>query len=376
MARTADAVIVGGGVIGCVCAYHLVCAGVRRVVVLERGEVGGEASGASAGMLVPQSEASGPGPFLDLGLFSRSLFPRLRDELRERAGVDIEYLPWGTLLIFEEGEEEAALGRQSWQKSLGLRAEVLPREEVLRLEPALRGDIGGALFLPDDHHLNNVELVRALATAARSLGATILEHTPALELLVEGDRVIGVRTPEDSFLCGTVILANGCWTPELTRPLGRPLPVQPARGQIVYTELPHFLLHHVVWGKGGYLVPRLNGGILAGSTVEFVGMDKRVTLEAVSQLSAMAFETIPALRSAPLIRAWAGLRPHSPDDLPLIGPLPGVEGLVVATGHFRNGILFAPLTGILVKEMVLGEPPSVDPSPLSPGRFFHSSKIS
>mgnify|MGYP000210772323 FL=1 len=373
MARTADVVIVGGGVIGCACAYYLSGAGLRRVVVLERGEVGGEASGASAGMLVPQSEASGPGPFLDLGLFSRSLFPRLRDELRDRAGVDIEYLPWGTLLLFEEGEEEAARGRQSWQQALGLRAEVLSREEVLRLEPALRTNLGGALFLPDDHHVNNVELVRALATAARYQGATVLEHSPALALVVEGDRVIGVKTVDGPFLCGTVVLANGCWAPELTRPLGRPLPVQPARGQIVYTELPHLLLHHIVWGKGGYLVPRLNGGILAGSTVEFVGMDKRVTLEVVAQLSAMATETIPALRNAPFVRAWAGLRPHSPDDLPLVGPLPGVEGLLVAAGHFRNGILFAPLTGLLIKEMVLGERPSVDPSPLSPARFFKGS---
>jgi len=372
VARTADVIIIGGGVIGCSIAYYLARSGTTRIVVLERGKVGSEASWASAGMLAPQAEGPGPGPFLDLCLKGKELFRPLSEELKERAGIDIEYLTWGVLSLIEEGGEEEAEARRAWQAKLGLRVERLSPKEVKGLEPGVKQGIAGALFFPDDHHVDNRELVRALSEACRSSGVTFLEGTPAVGFILDNEAVQGVTTPKGVILGKVVVLAAGCWSAELLAPLGRRLPVKPARGQIVYTELPNLPLRHVVWGREGYIVPRLNGGLLIGSTVEFVGFDKGVTLEGVRRLTAMAVDLVPGLSDRPFITAWAGLRPHSPDALPLIGPLPGIEGLLVATGHFRNGILLGPLTGKLMAELIVEGKPSFPLEAFSPARFDRS----
>lgn len=372
MARTADVIIIGGGVIGCSIAYYLARAGTTRILVLEKGRIGNEASWASAGMLAPQAEGPGPGPFLDLCLKGKELFGPLSEELKGRTGIDIEYLKWGILSVIEEGGEEEAEARRAWQERLGLRVERLSPEEVRRLEPGLKKEIVGTLFFPDDHHVDNRELVRALSEACRSFGVVFLEGTPAVGFIFDDEAVQGVTTPKEVILGRVVVLAAGCWSAELLARLGRRLPVKPARGQIVYTELPDLPLRHVVWGRDGYIVPRLNGGLLIGSTVEFVGFDKGVTLEGVRRLTAVAVDLVPGLSGRPFVTAWAGLRPHSADALPLIGPLPGVEGLLVATGHFRNGILLGPLTGKLLAELIVEGKPSFPLEAFSPARFDRS----
>ncbi|MFQ5847932.1 MAG: glycine oxidase ThiO [Candidatus Methylomirabilales bacterium] len=369
MARTADVIIIGAGVVGCSVAYHLAGMGVKGIVVLDRGRVGGEASGAAAGMLAPQCEAAGPGPFLDFCLAARRYYERFEPELKACTQIDIEYLDWGILYLLDEEGDEAAEGRYRWQTELGLQVERLTREEVGKLEPGLTREIGGALFFPGDHHVNNTELTRALAQAARSRGVRIVEGCPVTGFLYEGDRVAGVRTPLDVYTAPHIILCAGAWSGQLGTLLGRRMPVEPARGQILYAELQEPPLRHPVWGREGYLVPRLNGGLIVGSTVEYVGFEKTVTLEGIRSLSALALSLVPTLAEQPFTRAWAGFRPHAKDGLPVIGPLQGLAGLTVATGHFRNGILLSPFTGRLVAELVLGESPSFPLDPFSPTRF-------
>jgi glycine oxidase len=369
MARTADVLVVGAGVVGCAVAYHLARKGVKAVILLDQGAVGAEASGAAAGMLAPQCEAAGPGPFLDLCLAARRHYEQLTPELADLTGIDIEYLPWGILYLLDEEEDEAAEGRYRWQRELGLTVERLTPEEIGRLEPALTKEVGGALFFSGDHHVNNGEVIRALAGAARILGVHIVEGSLVAGFLYEGDRVVGVRTPDAIYTARHLVLCTGAWSGQLGLLLGRRVPIGPARGQILYAELPDLPVRHPVWGKGGYVVPRLNGGLIVGSTVEHVGFDKSVTLDGMRRLSELTLALLPGLAEQPFTRAWAGLRPHARDGLPLIGPLEGLDGLSIAAGHFRNGILLGPLTGRLVAEMILGEPLSFPAEAFSPRRF-------
>lgn len=369
MAGTADVIVVGAGVVGCSVAYHLARKGVKGVLVLDRDKIGGEASGAAAGMLAPQCEAAGPGPFLDFCLAARPYYERLAPELKDTIRIDIEYLRWGILYLIDEEGDEAAEGRYRWQKERGLMVERLTPDEVGRLEPGLTKEIGGALFFPDDHHVNNAELTSALARAAQAQGVRIVEGCPVTGFLYEGDRVAGVRTAGEIYTAAHVVLCTGAWSGQLGTPLGRRIPVEPARGQIVCAALAEPPLRHVVWGREGYLVPRLNGGLIAGSTVEYVGFEKTVTLDGIRRLSELTLALLPGLTHQPFARAWAGFRPHCKDGLPLIGPLQGLDGLSIATGHFRNGILLGPLTGRLVAEMILGEPLSFSLDAFSPGRF-------
>ena len=369
MAKTADVIIVGAGVIGCSVAYHLALKGMRKVVVLDRGDIGGEASGAAAGMLAPQCEAAGPGPFLEFCLAARQYYERLGPMLKDLTHIDIEYLSWGILYLLDEEGDEAAEGRYRWQKELGLAVERLTPEEVGQLEPGLTKKVAGALFFPGDHHVNNPELVRALAQAARAMGVGILQGSPVTGFVYEGDRVAGVRTPLEIYTAAQVVLCTGAWSGQVGALLGRRIPVEPARGQILYAELGEPPLRHPVWGKGGYLVPRLNGGLIVGSNVEYVGFEKTVTLGGINFFSALTLSLLPGLAEQPFTRAWAGFRPHAKDGLPIIGPLQGLDGLYIATGHFRNGILLGPLTGRLVAEMILGEPLSFSLDAFNPSRF-------
>lgn len=369
MAKSADVIVVGAGVVGCSVAYHLAQKGVNKVLVLDRGAIGGEASGAAAGMLAPQCEAAGPGPFLDFCVAARRYYERIAPELKDLTRIDIEYLRWGILYLLDEEGDEAAEGRYRWQTELGLDVERLTADEVGKLEPGLTKDIGGALFFPGDHHVNNAELTRALAEAARMLGVEIAEGSPVTGFVYQEDRVVGVRTAKEIYTASHVILCTGAWSGLLGAPLGRRIPVEPARGQMLCAELAEPPLRHPVWGKGGYLVPRLNGELIVGSTVEYVGFEKSVTLDAIHRLSELTLSLLPGLAQQPFARAWAGFRPHAKDGLPIIGPLEGLDGLSIATGHFRNGILLGPFTGRLVAEMILDEPLSFSLDAFSPRRF-------
>lgn len=366
--KTADVVIVGGGVIGCATAFWLAKAGLAPLV-LERDQLACEASGDSAGMLAPQSEADAAGPFLDFGLAGRCLFPSLAEELKASTRVDIEYRQIGILVpFFREADRNALVARARWQRESGLSAEVLDRSDALKAEPLLSDKAEGAISFPEEAHVNSRTLVTALAAAAGRSGATFVTGCPAVGVMREGDKVSGVRTPIGTVSTRTVVLAAGPWSGPFGETLGLRIPVAPAKGELVLVRPDGRLPRRIIYAKQAYLIPTPQGEAILGTTVEFVGYDKRPTVAGVRAILTGLSEVVPAIGSAGFLRAWAGLRPYTPDELPLIGRHPGFEGLILATGHYRNGILLGPLTGRLVQDLILGIPLSIPIESFRPER--------
>lgn len=331
-----DIVVVGAGIVGCSVAYELAKEGLR-VVVVERDEIGREASWAAGGILTPVHLADYPSPLAALCVRAQAEYPRIVEEIR--GYEDPELRVTGMLLLVRDAEDEAAARTlESWKRERGHPIERRPE----------------GLFLPDIAQVRNPRMTRALAQAAIRLGAEFRTNTPVTGFLRVPGRVNGVRTNHGDVHAGTTVLAAGSWSGQEASHLGITLPVRPAKGQMLLTEVKQGALPWIVLHKDQYLVPRADGKVLIGSTVEDAGFDKTVTLGAVRFLLQRAAEMCPTLENAPLLGSWAGLRPATPDRLPYIGSVPGWEGLVLATGHFRNGILLGPITGALVRDHLLG----------------------
>ncbi len=337
-----DAIVVGGGVIGCAVAFALAREGVA-VTLYETGEIAGEASGAAAGMLAPVGEFQAPGPLLRLGLASLARFPALVAELRERTGIDPEHQVSGVLRVAAMLPELEL----AWLDAHALRA----------LVPVVAPGLRGALFSPHEAHVRSPLLARAFAAAAERLGARVWTGAPVVGLLRERERVAGVETADGRHAAGSVVLCAGSFTRACAAWTDPPFaaPVVPVRGQIVTLDAPRPPLGRIVWGEDAYLVPKLDGSLVVGATVERVGFDRRVTAEGVRALLAAATVLVPGLAGATFRGAFAGLRPDTPDHLPLIGPVPALPGLVLATGHYRNGVLLAPVSAGLVADGLLGK---------------------
>jgi glycine oxidase len=365
--RDLDVIVVGGGVMGCGIALRLRQAG-ARVTVLERSIPGAEASSAAGGILAPQMESERPGPFLDLCLKSRALYPDFARELHALTGVDVAYLPSGLLHVaFDAAAARRLEATVGWQKEQGLRAELLGPQEVRRLEPQLSGAVVAAAHFPDDHQVDNRLLTRALTMAAAKVGATF--RTGYVRGVVEAQgRAVGVDLDGETLRADAVVIAAGSWSGLVQGIALDPRVVRPARGQMVQLQTRLPLFSHVVFSDKGYLIPRADGRIIAGSTLEFAGFEKHVTAEGLQRILSLALELCPALASAPVQETWAGLRPYTEDHLPILGagPLPG---LFLATGHFRNGILLAPITARLLAQAILGDSPLVDLTPFRFDRF-------
>jgi glycine oxidase len=370
--RGSDVVVVGGGVIGCTVALELALAGLS-VTLLEARRIGGGASRAAAGMLSPVGESPEPGPFLELGLTSLGLYPDFVGRVQEAGGIDPALLSSGGLEIATTPEAVAGMRtRLAWVTRYDPAACFLEADEVRSRVPHLGLQVLGALHLPGDHQVDNRLLTPAVAAAARASGVRIVEGAPVQGLLREGGRCTGVRLRTgEAVPSGLVVLAAGWEGGDMD---GVPfLPLEPVRGQMAalgpLPGAPRPILH----APGVYVVTRRSGRILVGATVERVGRRPWVTPEGIQGLLSRARALLPGL--GPLVpdEVWAGLRPGTPDGLPVLGPDPEVEGLLHAGGHFRNGILLAPLTGKVVADLVLARPPRVDLSPLSPGRFTHPS---
>lgn len=363
-----DVIIVGGGVIGCAIAYHLADAG-AKVTILERGEVGGEASGASAGILAPLELTMERGPLLDLCLASMPLYPSLADALREETGIDVEYLRSGILRVAlsdEDANDLHALVER--QRPLGM-MEWVGVEALRRLEPRLAAARGG-VYSPHLHQVNPHRLTQALAQASVARGAALRQGVAVTGFVTNGSRVSGVRTDDGRMTAGHVVLATGAWTAALGRRLGVSLPVKPMRGQMLAFADFSSPLRHILLGEDrGYLAPKANGFLFVGSTVEDVGFRKNTTARGLAGLRRMAVTLVPSLAYAEVASDWAGLRPGSPDDLPILGPVPGWEGLSVASGHFRKGILLAPITGRLMTQWLTQGRTEISLEPFSAARF-------
>ncbi len=374
MSKRFDAVVVGGGVIGCAVAYELQKAGVK-VVLLERGTIGQESSSAAAGMLAPNAEADQDDEFLRLCLKGRALFPRYLEELEERTSQQVEWHQSGLLRVPGSEEEASVLARRyQWQKEAGIRIQWISPEEIRELEPHLKPTTRHALYLPDEANLDNAQLTRVLALAARSRGAEIREHEEVRAPILDQRRVLGVTSTVGAYYSGTTIYAAGAWTTRICPTEETSIPVIPVRGQMLALRAEHPLISRIIYSRDGYLVPRSNGEILVGATVEWAGFDKRNTAGALERLLQAALNLAPELESATFTRAWAGLRPGTPDTLPILGPDPFWQGLIHATGHYRNGILLSGITAKLTAELVVQGRTSFPLEAFSPDRFHVSAK--
>jgi glycine oxidase len=362
-----DVVVVGGGVIGCAIARRLASDGVRTLL-LERDRPGSHASWAAAGMLSPLAEADEPGPFLSLLLESRALYPDFCASLLEETGIDAGYRDEGTLLVAMRPEQEATLEtRYRWQSERGLPVERMGPRELRDAEPALSPAVRSGLRFPEDHQVDNRLLGSALWAAALAAGADVRVGAAVDRVLVEGGRAVGVRTGGERIDAGAVVVAAGSWAGSLAG-LPRPLPVRPVRGQLLAVRTDAALFRQVIHAPDVYMVPRAGGRLIVGATMEEAGFETAVTAGGMLSLLAPALELCPALRDAPIVESWSGLRPGTPDGLPILGADPEVSGLHYATGHYRNGILLTPVTAEIVAASIRGDG-SRDLGAFSLGRF-------
>ncbi|MEN3332030.1 MAG: glycine oxidase [Blastocatellia bacterium] len=347
-----DVIIVGGGVIGCSIALRLARAGLK-VAIIERGRTGCEASRAAAGMLSPQAEASEPGAFLDLCLRSRALYREFAELLKDLSGIDIEYRDEGTLCLALEGEDSNQIARwASWQKTAALPLEELTASDIAALEPAVTKAAARGVFVPGDHQVENRRLLDALDAAIRQAGVEVIEGAEVAALLIERQRAVGIICNDARMRAGAVVVAAGSWSSRLLQPVGLGVRVTPVRGQILAVRGAATHLSHVLHSSRAYLVPRTDGRVVIGATVEYVGFYKAVTASGIRGLLDAAIEIVPALADAEIVETWAGFRPDTEDHLPVIGPCE-IANLFLATGHFRNGILLAPITAELLAQCVI-----------------------
>jgi glycine oxidase len=352
MAKSGDVIVAGAGVIGLTTAYFLAREGVS-VIVCDQGQAGMESSWAGAGILPPSDLEHAQFPLDRLRALSGAIFPALSDELKSRTGVDNGFARCGGIeFLGNAGMADA----DEWY-GLGVATQRLAERDVLALEPNLAPGLGDALLVPGMAQLRNPRHLRALKTACVATGkVTLLENAPVESVVAASGRVKGVRVGGEVHSGGRVLVAAGAWTDRLLEPLGCRLKIEPVRGQIALLNPGRVVFSRILLWGARYLVPRLDGRVLIGSTEEHAGYDKATTAAGIEGLLALGRRLVPPLADAPVEKTWAGLRPGSPDGLPFLGPAPDVNGLFVAAGHFRAGIQLSPGTAQLMKEMLLDQP--------------------
>jgi glycine oxidase len=358
--------IAGGGLIGCAIAWKLAQRGVR-VDVIESAQPGQGASSAAAGMLAPLIESHHPA-FQSLASASNARFPQFVDELRAESGIDAELQVTGKIdVAFSQTEFDKLRAGYGAKLPDGVRE--VSREDVRALEPEVSSELSAALVSDGDGSVDNRKLMRAALIAATNAGAVFHPGSSVREVLCSrvGFEAVHLSTGE-RLDADAVVIAAGAWSSSI-RGLPQSLPTFPVRGQMVAVERVPRLLSRLVMSLDCYLVPRSDGRILIGSTVERAGFDARTTAAGIAYLLNAAIRLVPAIAEASVVETWAGLRPGTPDDLPIIGADPRAGGVFHATGHFRNGILLAPITADVITALVLGERPDVDISAFSVGRF-------
>jgi glycine oxidase len=349
--------IIGAGVIGLAIAWRLAALGVA-VRIFDRGAAGAGASHAAAGMLAACAEAEpGEEALVALSRESQARWPAFAAELLAASGIDVELRPEGTLLLALTADDQARLTHQLvFQRKLGLPLQWISASDTRRREPHLAGKLAGAVFSPEDTQVDNRKLVAALRVAAEAAGASVSEYQPVSAISSRGGRVDGIILGDDTKVAAdVVVLAAGAWARSIEgvdaklRP-----PVRPIKGQMLALRMDAAapLLSHVVWAPGAYLVPRRDGRLLVGATVEEKGYDTSLTAGGILTLLEAAWRAVPAIEELAIDEMWVGHRPGSRDDAPILGAGP-VDGLIYATGHHRNGILLAPITAHAIARLIL-----------------------
>ncbi|MFC7400318.1 glycine oxidase ThiO [Chelatococcus sp. GCM10030263] len=354
--KGSDVAVIGAGVIGLSIAWRLAQRGLS-VTVFDRGRAGEGASHAAAGMLAACAEIEpSEERLLNLNRASQALWPDFAAEVEAASGETVDLRQEGTLNIALTADEAARLKQHLvLQEKLQLPVSWLSATDVRRREPALAPGLVGGIVSPEDHQVDNRKLARALKIAATAAGVRLVEETAVTALAVGNGRVTGIETAAGLYSAGTVVLAAGAWSrgldglPAEARP-----PVRPVKGQLIALGMDPAapLLNHVVWAPGVYMVPRRDGRLILGATVEEKGFDQAITAGGLLSLLHAGWRALPAIEELPVIETWVGHRPGSRDDAPVLGPGP-VEGLVYATGHHRNGILLTPITAKVISDLIV-----------------------
>lgn len=353
MQSTTGVLIVGGGVIGCAIAYYLRKSGIE-VTVVDRGEIGAEASSAAAGLLAPLGSLSGPGPFADLLLASFALFPTLVPELEAISSIHMEYEQTGALRVVRDTKNIPNLRKRmkAWQP-LGLHMDWLTGDEARQREPLLSPEVCAAIYAPEESQIGASQVVKAFALAASKQGATLYSHREITGIQQHDARVTAVYTSQgETISCNHLVIAAGAWAARCSEWLHISLPVTPQRGQILTLRQPSPPLRHIIFGEAAYLAPKSGGTVIVGATREEVGFDKQLTAGGVAWLLTTAIRLIPVFETSALDRIWTGLRPKTRDNLPILGPAPNWENVTLAVGHGSVGIMLSPITGKTIAELV------------------------
>lgn len=355
--EAADCLVIGGGLIGLLSAWELRRAGLQ-VVLLERADTGREASWAGGGILSPLYPWRYPDAVTALARRSQSRYPALADEVTRAGGVDPEWTRSGLLIL--DTEEEAAA--RDWAARGRIALETLEGEAVARCEPAAQAP-GRALWMPEVAQIRNPRLARGLRAAAAAAGVRIIEDREALRIAVQGGRAVGAETRGGTIHAGRVLVAAGAWTAALLEASGLAAPpIEPVRGQMILLRSRPQTVSRIVLHRSRYVIPRRDGRVLVGSTIETAGFDKSTTEAAREALLGFARERFPALADAPVEGHWAGLRPGAPGGVPFIGNHPRINGLYLNAGHFRNGVVLAPASAELIADVILGRPSFMEPT--------------
>jgi glycine oxidase len=373
--KTYDAVVAGGGLIGASIALELVEAGLK-VAVFDAREPGREASWASAGMISPAPENPGMIPFMPMSLASAALYPEFIRKVEELTGKDAGHRKDGALDIILD--DDLAKVREelstiiALQRGVGLHAEAISAKKAREIEPALSEETQAAIFRADEGSLDPRAFTEAVLQAARQKGVEVFSGNGARALKKNGSRCRGLLLQDGEAEAKWTIIAAGCFSARIAGAEAY-APVTPAKGQMLALRCEAVQIKHILWLGHKYLVPRKDGRIVAGSTIEQAGFDRHVTAGGVQAILPEVLRIVPGLERARIEETWAGLRPDSPDHLPIIGPT-DVEGLLIATGHFRSGILLAPITARLIREWVSEQRVSVDWERVSPLRFLEAKE--
>ncbi len=352
-----DCIIIGGGVIGLLTARSLHQAGLD-VLVIERGNLGGESSWAGGGIISPLYPWRYADSVNRLAQRSKQLYPVLAAALQQDSGVDCELITSGMLYTDVDEYESARAWAQAWQVPMEL---IEDRQRLAEIEPALHPDIERAMWMPDIKQIRNPKLVKALRGSLQHAGISFIEQTEVSEILLNNGKACGVQTPQQKILAERVIVASGAWSARVLGAHGS-LDVEPVKGQMIMYRGEPGRVRTIVLSHGHYIIPRQDGHVLAGSTLERTGFEKQTSAGAQQALSADASRLIPLLGDVPIERHWAGLRPGTQNGIPYVCAHDEIEGLYIHAGHYRNGIVLGPASAQLMTEIVMGQATFCDAS--------------
>lgn len=354
-----DFLVVGGGVIGMMLARELATSG-AQVTLVDKSACAQESSWAGGGIVSPLYPWRYKTPVTALATWSQSSYVHLAQELIEETGYDPELRQKGMFMVSVEDADDAIL----WAEQNHRPMTTVDADFLYQKEPHLKPGFKQALWMPEVASIRNPRLGRSLRQSLEVRdNITVLERKGLEELIIENGQVKGINTAKGPVLADKTILATGAWSGDLLKPLGVEMPVEPVHGQMMLFKAPVGLVNRVVLADGRYVIPRNDGRVLVGSTLEYIGYEKRTTEDAYAALHQTAVNIVPELAEYKVEHHWSGLRPGSPEGVPYIGAVPGYEGLYVNAGHFRNGLVLAPASTRLLADTLLGRKPIIDPTP-------------